>query len=144
MNRKIVIFVLAVLVFFTATMLKNAGNEPSTDAAVQDQSSTTETPLPRLVDLGSDKCIPCKKMAPILEELSVQYANSFVVEVIDIKKNPTAGEPYEIRVIPTQIFFDASGQERFRHEGFMAQDAILAKWVELGVALKPISSPEDS
>jgi len=40
-----------------------------------------------------------------------------------------------IRIIPTQIFFDAEGNELFRHEGFFAREDILAKWKELGVQL---------
>ena len=52
-----------------------------------------------------------------------------------IRKNPELGRQWGIRVIPTQIFIDASGQERFRHEGFMAKQTILDTWEELGVVL---------
>ncbi|HEY5913816.1 MAG TPA: thioredoxin family protein [Verrucomicrobiae bacterium] len=91
--------------------------------------------LPRLVDLGADKCIPCKMMAPVLKELKTEYAGRMDVEFIDVWKNPDAGKPYKIKLIPTQIFFDASGKERFRHEGFFGKEDILAKWKELGVDL---------
>jgi len=91
--------------------------------------------LPRMVDLGAGKCIPCKKMAPILEELSHTYEDVFEVEFIDVWKNPSAAKEWGIRVIPTQVFIDAAGTERFRHQGFMAREAILAKWTELGVEL---------
>jgi thioredoxin 1 len=50
--------------------------------------------------------------------------------------NPDAGKPYSIEMIPTQIFFDASGKELFRHTGFFGKEDILAKWKELGVELK--------
>ncbi|MCU0613021.1 MAG: thioredoxin family protein [Candidatus Eisenbacteria bacterium] len=93
--------------------------------------------LPRLVDLGADKCIPCKMMAPILVELRRDYAGQFEVEFVDVWKNPAPGRAYGINVIPTQIFFDASGAERFRHEGFFGKEDILKKWAELGVAVKP-------
>jgi len=89
---------------------------------------------PRLLDLGSKKCIPCKRMAPILEELKKEYASSFDVEFIDVwlKENAAVGAQYGIGVIPTQIFFDANGKELWRHEGFLGKQAILAKWKELG------------
>ena len=96
----------------------------------------TTVALPRLVDLGADKCIPCKMMAPILEELKTTYADQFRVEFIDVWKNPDAGEQYGIRSIPTQIFYDANGKELFRHEGFFPKEDMLAKWKELGVELK--------
>ena len=52
----------------------------------------------------------------------------------------TPGKAYKIKLIPTQIFFDASGKERFRHEGFFGKEDILAKWKELGVDLKAKAS----
>lgn len=91
--------------------------------------------LPRLVDLGADRCVPCKMMKPILDEFQRDYADRFVTEFIDVWKNPDAGKQYGIRVIPTQIFYDAEGNERFRHEGFYGKEDMLAKWRELGVEL---------
>jgi len=90
-------------------------------------------PIPKLVDLGAGKCIPCKMMAPILEELKGEYKGRFDVVFIDVWKNESAGDQYGIRVIPTQIFFDADGKELFRHEGFFSKEDILAKWKEMGV-----------
>lgn len=92
---------------------------------------------PKLIDLGADKCIPCKLMAPILAELTTEYAGQLDVVFIDVWKNREEGPRHGIRMIPTQIFLDATGQERFRHEGFMAKKDILAKWSELGVKLTP-------
>lgn len=89
---------------------------------------------PRLVDLGASKCIPCKQMAPILEQLRIEYAGKFEVEFIDVWKTPDAANPYRIRVIPTQIFYGADGKELFRHEGFYSREQILGKWREFGFA----------
>jgi thioredoxin 1 len=97
--------------------------------------SGSRAPLPRLVDLGADKCIPCKKMAPILEELKKDFAGRMEVEFIDVWKNPDAGKAYNVEMIPTQIFYDAGGKELFRHAGFFGKEDILAKWKELGVDL---------
>jgi len=92
--------------------------------------------LPRLVDLGADKCIPCRMMAPILEDVKRTYADRLRVEFIDVWKHPRAGEQYRIRVIPTQIFFAPDGRELYRHEGFMSKEDILKKWAELGFNLR--------
>jgi len=104
---------------------------PMTDSA----PAATTRALPRLVDLGAGKCIPCKMMAPILEELRRDYKDRFEVVFLDVWENPNAGKQYGIRMIPTQIFYDAAGQERFRHEGFFSKEDILAKWKQLGVNL---------
>ncbi len=97
--------------------------------------------LPRLVDLGADKCIPCKMMAPILEELKREYEGRLIVEFIDVWKNPDEAPKYGIKLIPTQIFFDSSGEELFRHVGFYSKEDILGKWKELGVKLSVVSKP---
>ena len=91
--------------------------------------------LPALVELGSDQCIPCKMMAPILEELKSECAEKLQVNFLDVRKYRDLSALYGIQVIPTQIFYDDSGKELFRHEGFYSKDDILAKWKELGVDL---------
>jgi thioredoxin 1 len=107
--------------------------EPSKQAAKPGELNRSGRP--RLLDLGATKCIPCTKMAPILDELKEEYAGQMDVEFIDVWKNRDAGGQYGIQSIPTQIFFDASGKELFRHEGFFAKDDIMKKWWELGVDL---------
>jgi thioredoxin 1 len=125
----------------------NLGQNPSAVAAAADSNASVQDVgqpnrqdglrqvLPRLVDLGAGQCIPCKMMAPILEELKKEYAGRLQVDFIDVWKNPDEAKRYGIQLIPTQIFFDVSGTERFRHEGFMSKEDILAKWKELGVDL---------
>jgi thioredoxin 1 len=92
--------------------------------------------LPRLVDLGADKCIPCKMMKPVLDELRSEYKGILDVVFIDVWKDEAAGQKYGIRVIPTQIFIDPDGKELFRHEGFFSKKDILAKWKTLGFEIK--------
>ena len=92
--------------------------------------------VPRLVDVGAKKCIPCKLMAPILEELKTEYAGRLQVDFLDVSINPDFAGQYGVTIIPTQIFFDASGKELFRHEGFMSGEDILTRWKELGVELE--------
>ena len=99
-------------------------------------NAPTKAALPKLVDLGADKCIPCKMMIPVLADLKTNYVGQLEVEFIDVWKNPDAGKPYNINLIPTQIFYDAKGKELFRHEGFFSKKDILAKWKKLGVELK--------
>lgn len=89
--------------------------------------------LPRMVDVGSDKCAACKEMAPILAELKKELAGKAVIEFIDVWKEEKAAAPFAVRVIPTQVFFDTAGKEVWRHEGFLEKAEILAKLRELGV-----------
>ena len=128
---KIAIVLILMLVVGAIITLKESNKADPESKTIENLKA-----LPRLVDLGAGKCIPCKMMAPILEELKKEYAGTFSVEFIDVWKNPDAGKKYGIRIIPTQIFFDAAGKELFRHEGFFSREDILAKWKELSVDIE--------
>jgi thiol-disulfide isomerase/thioredoxin len=104
--------------------------------ALQKDAAMSPKKLPRLVDVGADKCIPCIAMAPVLEELKKEYAGILDVEVVDVWKNPNAGEKYRVRGIPTQIFYDASGKELDRHMGYISKKQILQTFEKLGVELQ--------
>jgi len=91
--------------------------------------------LPKLIDLGATKCIPCKMMAPILEELAKEYKGQLEVQFIDVWETQGESQKYGIKSIPTQIFYDVHGKEFFRHEGFFAKEDILAKFKEHGIEL---------
>ena len=93
----------------------------ATDAIVKQALSSGK---PTVIDLGARSCIPCKKMAPIIEALKKDYAGIVDVIFIDVWKDPKAGTPYRIRLIPTQVFFDRTGKEVFRHEGFFSREDI--------------------
>lgn len=106
-------------------------------ASVVPMPAGQKAALPRLVDIGATKCIPCKLMAPILEDLKKSYAGKLEIQFIDMWEKPEEGPKYGIKIIPTQIFFDATGKELFRHEGFFGKEDILSKWKEFGVDLSP-------
>lgn len=93
------------------------------------------TALPRLLELGADKCVPCKMMQPILAELRQEYAGKLQVDFIDVWENRGEGDKYNLTSIPTQIFFDTNGKEVYRHIGFYAKKDIVAKFAELGIKL---------
>jgi thioredoxin 1 len=116
---------------------------PSTDSAgAWTGSGTAAEALPRMIDLGRGKCIPCKKMEPILKELKREYAGRAVIEIVNLDEEPHAGEMLSIRLIPTQIFFDAAGTEVWRHEGFLPRDAIITRFEEMGVEPPGGESPD--
>mgnify|MGYP006290004873 FL=1 len=108
-------------------------------AALADDSRQVAVPpvptpgMVTLVDLGADKCIPCKMMAPILAELKKEYTGRASIIFIDVWEHRRQVERFGIRAIPTQIFYDATGKEAFRHVGFMDKKSIVATFEKLGV-----------
>ena len=138
---KIAIFMVLAIVVVAVVMLKKSGSDSTTAGGpvgpgVAGQSAMQTNGLPRFIEIGSVTCIPCKMMKPILDELRQEYAGGLQVDFIDVQVDRAAAMSYGIRVIPTQVFLDASGKELFRHEGFFPKEEILAKWKELGVNLQ--------
>lgn len=116
----------------------SAPDSPPLSAGVADLLSGNPqvTPVPGLVtmvDIGAHSCIPCKMMAPVLKEVAAEHEGRAAIVFIDVWQHPDEVKKYGIRVIPTQIFYDAEGKERFRHEGFMSKEDIVVKLVELGM-----------
>lgn len=98
------------------------------------QSGFAGEAVPKLLDLGAGKCIPCKKMAPILEQMEKDFKGVLTVEFIDVWKpeNRQVAVDLGIESIPTQIFYDGQGKELWRHVGFISREDLLAKWTQLG------------
>jgi len=88
--------------------------------------------LPKLIDLGADKCVPCKMMAPLLEELKKEQVGKFDVEFIDVWKHRDMARKFRVQMIPTQIFFAPDGTELYRHQGYIPKEDILKQWQKLG------------
>jgi thioredoxin 1 len=132
---KIAIVAILTVAVIGAVALKKGQTPDKSKIDALAANAVAMTGLPRLLDLGADKCIPCKMMFPVLEELKKEYAGKMEVGFIDVWQHPEAGRAFGVEVIPTQIFYDASGKELFRHVGFFGKNEILAKWRELGVDL---------
>lgn len=136
----IAVLVIAVGVVFAMKQKDKQASTPLASSAEQTAPATTTAQaepaakaLPQLIDLGAKKCVPCKMMAPILEELAQTHADQFTTIFYDVWENQEPAQRYGIRSIPTQIFLSPDGKELFRHEGFISKEDILKKWKELGV-----------
>jgi thioredoxin 1 len=89
--------------------------------------------LPKLIDFGANRCIPCKKMAPILQDLTEEYQGRVIIKVIEVYQEKELTRINGIRAIPTQIFFDAKNREVYRHVGFMSKEEIIKIFGKMGV-----------
>ena len=77
------ILFLTLLIFATlAFTYQVTFSEPSIDRRFPKEIA--QSPLPKLLDFGAGTCIPCKKMAPILKELSEEYKGRVVIKIIEI------------------------------------------------------------
>ena len=121
-----VVFVLAVLLLLYATCSFSAQKTPS-DLALPIEGMVT------MIDFGAETCIPCKMMKPILEELHKEYKGKAAIVYVDIRGRSNIARKYRLRGIPTQVFFDVSGKEVYRHVGFLDKTSIEKQLKEMGV-----------
>jgi thioredoxin 1 len=133
-KRQNLLFVFLLNVMILTIFLSS--HQPSFSQPILDRrfpKEIAQSPLPKLLDFGRGKCIPCKKMAPVLQELSEEYKDRVIIKIIEIDQEPGLTTANRIRLIPTQIFFDVKNQEVLRHEGFMGKDDIKKVFQKMGI-----------
>jgi thioredoxin 1 len=82
---------------------------------------------PIVVEFGANSCATCRNMKPILEATALQLQGRAHVVVIDLNQDYAAASQFDIRMMPTQVFFAADGKETSRHLGGMAQAEIVQR-----------------
>lgn len=118
---KFILFLL--LTFFTSTLF---AQEPTLRATpykyVEDSIGKGK---PHFVEFGSDSCYSCQVMGKELYKVK-QKNPSFNIEFVDVKHERKAAYKFEIRMIPTQVIFDAKGKEVYRHIGLLQKEELNA------------------
>jgi thioredoxin 1 len=125
--------ILAGVLLFMLSLLAGCGNAADSAGGREVVPGLPVKDTVTMVDLGAKNCIPCKMMAPILEELKEEYRGRAEVIFIDVwdKANEGKAKAFKVMAIPTQIFYDGQGREVFRHVGFLDKKSIAAKLDEL-------------
>ena len=80
---------------------------------------------PTVIEFGANNCVSCREMKPILHSLALDPR--IVVADVDILKEREYISKYQIRLMPTQVFYNAQGEETGRHMGKISAEDILAQ-----------------
>jgi thioredoxin 1 len=126
--------ILVILIFITAFSVSSFGQyiildnkAKSTNLALKDTLDSDQDYKVTFIELGSVRCIPCRKMQPIMKSIEEKYGREVRVVFHDVLTE--AGEPYAlefgIEAIPTQVFLDAKGKEYYRHIGFFSEGELV-------------------
>ena len=68
------------------------------------ENEVLESDMPVIVDFYADWCMPCKVMAPVVNEIEKKYINSIKMGKINIDENPMVALDYRVLSIPTLLF----------------------------------------
>lgn len=110
-----------------------SGGQPP-KAAVNTQNALDKalrSGLPVVVKLGSDTCIPCRNMEPIIKELAVEQKGTAIFLSLNVYENRELARQAGVRVIPTILFYDKRGKPKAKREGGMSKEELLKAIKEL-------------
>ena len=93
-----------------------------TDATFDEVIGSADKPI--LVDFWAEWCCPCKMIAPILEEFSVEQSDKFTIGKLDVDANVATATRYSVMSIPTLLLFK-DGQVAARLVGAKPKGALL-------------------
>ncbi len=114
--------------------LKKLTAKPPDSDTEEDLLKALKSGKPVLIDFGSNSCIPCRQMRPILQEIRNEYSGKAEVIVIDVHKYQNLAREYKIQLVPTLTFFDSKGKEVHRHQGFMSKKLIMEQFGKMGIS----------
>ena len=69
------------------------------------EAEVTRSSMPVVVDFWAEWCGPCKMIAPLLDEIAKEKAGTVKIGKVDIDKNQSLSFKYNVRAIPTLLFF---------------------------------------
>ena len=84
------------------------------------------SPLPVLVDAWAAWCMPCRTIAPVIEELATEMAGRVRVAKLNVDENPATASRFNLRSIPTLLIFKG-GQEIDRIVGVQPKSEIMRR-----------------
>ena len=92
-----------------------------TDASFS--ADVERSPLPVLVDAWAAWCMPCRTIAPVIEELAAEMAGRVRVAKLNVDENPATASRFDLHSIPTLLIF-RGGQEVDRIVGVHPKEEI--------------------
>ncbi len=92
--------------------------------------------LTTLIAFGGDETDECRQMRQMIVELEPRLEGRVGVLILDTTVYPQQAAQFRLRMVPTQIFLNADGEEVSRHEGVLSAEELLAKLRAAGAEIE--------
>jgi thioredoxin 2 len=104
--------------------------KPMTVTDASFPADVERSPLPVLVDAWAGWCMPCRTIAPVIEELAAEMAGRVRVAKLNVDENPATASRFDLRSIPTLLIFK-DGQEIDRLVGVQPKSEIMRRLAQV-------------
>ncbi len=95
------------------------------------KSPSSPAGRPAVYEFGAKYCAPCIEMQKVMAELQASHGSQVEFRMVYSDEHKDLFPQHQIMLIPTQVFFDASGKEVDRHIGALSKEELLKKLKEL-------------
>jgi len=143
MNKKNTLLPIFVLLTAAVLMAFPIWGQTDNKAEKSPKADSKKSFKVTFVELGSVRCIPCKKMQKVMTAIEKEYGDQVKIVFHDVwtDEGKPYAKQYKIRLIPTQVFLDKDGKEFFRHEGFFPKDDLVKVLKKQGVTDPRVTNP---
>ena len=89
-----------------------------------DFQSLIQSDKPVLVDFFAEWCGPCKTLAPILKDVKAKMGDKITIVKVDVDRNQSAAQAFQIRGVPTMIIFK-NGKQLWKQSGVVPAEELM-------------------
>ena len=106
-----------------------AGCQPKDDAKPTSRliDNARQSGMPSMVEFGASNCRTCRELRPVLESVASKVQGKAHVLIVDLSQDYSLSQDFQIRMMPTMVFFAADGKETGRHIGALDEQEILRR-----------------
>lgn len=99
-------------------------------------NETLSLGYPIMIEVGSEDCVACKEMMPIMASVAKKLDGKAFILFVDYSKYPDVANKFDFELTPTQFFYNKEGKLHKKNVGVLSENNIITIFLEMGVELE--------